>query len=184
MKKIIYVLFPLCSLFWLGFRMDTPVQRVNDLTQRDTTVVPRMDTLPLPADSLRTDSLLKGKADSAALARPAADSLSGVEAISFTGIASFYSSNLDGTKTATGEIFRNSKFTAASNHLKLNTWVRVTNLKNDKTVIVRINDRMHPRMKKKGRVVDLSRIAAKQLDFMKSGLTKVKVEVVPKGTVE
>ncbi len=184
MKKIIYVLFPLCSLFWLGFRMDTPVQKVNGLIQRDTTVVPRTDTLPLPADSVRTDSLLKAGTDSAALAKPATDSLSVVEAISFTGIASFYSSNLDGTKTATGEIFRNSKYTAASNHLKLNTWVRVTNLENNKTVIVRINDRMHPRMKKKGRVVDLSRVAARQLDFMKSGLTKVKVEVVPKGTVE
>ena len=44
------------------------------------------------------------------------------------GIASFYSANLDGTETATGEIFRNSKFTAASNNLKLNTWVKVTNL--------------------------------------------------------
>ncbi len=182
MKKIIYVLIPLCSLFWLGFRMDTPVQKGLGL-QKDTTVIPRTDTLPLPTDSLRIDSLLKARTDSAS-AKPAADSLSGVEAVSFTGIASFYSSNLDGTKTATGEIFRNSKFTAASNHFKLNTWVRVTNLKNNKTVIVRINDRMHPRMKRKGRVVDLSRAAAKQLGFMKSGLTKVKVEVVPKGTVE
>ena len=94
------------------------------------------------------------------------------------GIASFYSSNLDGTETATGEIYRNSKLTGASNNLKLNTWVRVTNLKNGKTVIVRINDRMHPAMKKKGRVIDLSRYAAKKLDFIKDGLTKVKLEVI------
>ena len=73
MKKIIYVLFPLCSLFWLGFRMDTPVQKVNGLIQRDTTVVPRTDTLPLPADSVRTDSLLKAGTDSVALAKPATD---------------------------------------------------------------------------------------------------------------
>ena len=126
-------------------------------------------------DSVKTDSV---KTDSAGIILPI------VPEITITGIASFYSANLDGTKTATGEIFRNSKLTAASNHLKLNTWVRVTNLKNDKSVIVRINDRMHPRMKKKGRVVDLSRAAAKQLDFIKSGLTKVKVEVVPKGTPE
>ncbi len=94
------------------------------------------------------------------------------------GIASFYSANLDGTKTATGEIFRNSRLTGASNNLKLNTWVKVTNLKNGKTVVVRINDRMHPRMKKKGRVIDLSRVAAKKLDFMEDGLTKVKLEVI------
>ncbi len=100
------------------------------------------------------------------------------------GIASFYSSNLDGTKTATGEIFRNSKLTAASNNFKLNTWVRVTNLRNGKCVIVRINDRMHKRMAKKGRVVDLSRAAAKKLDFMKRGLVKVKVEEIDKEDVE
>ncbi len=94
------------------------------------------------------------------------------------GIASFYSASLDGTKTATGEIFRNNKLTGASNNLKLNTWVKVTNLKNGKTVVVRINDRMHPAMKKKGRVIDLSRSAAKKLDFMEAGLTKVKLEVI------
>jgi len=101
-----------------------------------------------------------------------------------TGKASFYSKNLDGTKTATGEIFRNKNFTAASNHFKLNTWVRVTNLKNGKTVVVRINDRMHRKMSKKGRVVDLSRVAASQLGFLGHGITKVKVEVVPKETPE
>lgn len=95
-----------------------------------------------------------------------------------TGIASFYSANLDGTKTATGERYRNKKYTAASNNLKLNTWVLVTNLRNNNSVVVRINDRMHPRMQKKGRVVDLSGIAAKQLDFIVDGLTKVKVEVL------
>jgi rare lipoprotein A (peptidoglycan hydrolase) len=100
------------------------------------------------------------------------------------GIASFYSKNLDGTKTATGEIFKNSKFTGASNHVKLNTWVRVTNLSNGNTVIVRINDRMHPRMAKKGRVIDLSRAAAAELDFMKKGLTKVQLVIVPAKTVD
>lgn len=99
------------------------------------------------------------------------------------GIASFYSANLDGTKTATGEIYRNKKMSAASNHFKLNTWVRVTNLKNNRSVVLRINDRMHPRMKAKGRVVDLSRVAAQKLGFMKSGLTRVKVEPVKKGTL-
>lgn len=100
------------------------------------------------------------------------------------GIASFYSKNLDSTKTATGEIFLNKNFTAASNHFKLNTWVRVTNLRNGKTVIVRINDRMHKKMALRGRVVDLSRAAAEKLSFIKSGLVRVKVVAVPAGTKE
>jgi rare lipoprotein A len=98
------------------------------------------------------------------------------------GIASFYSYNLDSTLTATGEYYTHGKLTAASNHFKLGTWVRVTNLKNGRSVIVRINDRMHKRMAKKGRVVDLSRSAAKLLGFMKGGLTRVQVVKVPKGT--
>lgn len=102
------------------------------------------------------------------------------------GIASFYSLNLDGTKTATGEKFRNEKLTAASNNLPLNTWVKVTNQRNSNTVIIRINDRMHPRMAKKGRVVDLSYRAARILDFVENGLTKVTVDelkVLPKEMV-
>lgn len=97
-----------------------------------------------------------------------------------TGIASFYSKSLDSTKTATGEIFLNSKLTAASNSFKLNTIVKVTNIRNGRSVIVRINDRMHPRMAKKGRIIDLSRAGAKKLGFLKSGLTRVTVEVIPK----
>ena len=61
-----------------------------------------------------------------------------------TGIASFYSANLDSTLTATGEIFLNRKYTAASNIYKLNSIVRVTNLRNGRSVLVRVNDRMHP----------------------------------------
>ena len=94
------------------------------------------------------------------------------------GVASFYSVSLDGTLTATGEKFRNEKLTAASNNLPLNTWVLVTNTKNGKTVILRINDRMHPRMAKKGRVVDVSVRVARKLDFVEAGLTKVKVETL------
>ncbi len=94
------------------------------------------------------------------------------------GKASFYSANLNGTKTATGEIFDNNKMTAASNSFKMNTWVLVTNLSNDKTVIVRINDRMHPKMAKKGRIIDLSHAAAKKLNFLIKGITKVSIEPI------
>jgi rare lipoprotein A len=101
-----------------------------------------------------------------------------------TGIASFYSLNLTGTKTATGERFDNKNMTAASNSFKLNTWVRVTNLRNNTSVIVRINDRMSKHLAKKGRVIDLSRTAARKLKFMKRGLVKVRVEEVDKDTLQ
>lgn len=102
-----------------------------------------------------------------------------------SGIASFYSKSFEGTKTATGEIFRHAKYTAASNSLPLNTWVRVTNLRTSKTVIVRINDRMHPKMARKGRVIDLTSTAAKKIGLTsRIGITKVSLEVVEKDTLE
>lgn len=94
-----------------------------------------------------------------------------------TGIASFYHNKFEGRKTATGETFRQSKFTAASNNFPLGTNVQVTNIKNDKSVIVRINDRMAHSMSRKGRIVDLSTSAAKSIGF-KEGLLKVKIEKI------
>ena len=94
------------------------------------------------------------------------------------GISSFYNSKFNGRATSMGERFYNNKYTAACNLYKLNTIVRVTNLRNGKTVLVRINDRMHPNMLRKGRVIDLSQSAAKQLVFNSKGLVKVKVEAI------
>lgn len=91
------------------------------------------------------------------------------------GMASFYASKFHGRKTASGEIYRNELFTAACNVLPLNTWVRITNLSNNNSVIARINDRLHPKNK---RLVDLSKSAATQLGYVSNGLTKVKVEVL------
>jgi rare lipoprotein A len=93
------------------------------------------------------------------------------------GQASYYANKFEGRKTANGEIFRHSKLTAACNALPLGTWIRITNLKNGKSVVVRTNDRLH---KKTRRLVDLTRTAAQKLGFIKSGLTRVKVEVLKK----
>lgn len=93
------------------------------------------------------------------------------------GTASYYSNSFNGRKTANGEIFSQQKMTAACNVLPLGTWIRVTNLRNGRSVIVKTNDRLHSRMK---RVVDLSRVAAEKLGYIKSGLTRVKVEVLGK----
>lgn len=94
------------------------------------------------------------------------------------GTASFYSARFEGKKTASGEPFTNKGYTAASNNLPLGTWVKVTNTRNGKSVVVKINDKMHPKMKKKGRVIDLTRAAAQKLQFLGKGLTKVRLEVV------
>ena len=93
------------------------------------------------------------------------------------GTASYYANKFQGRKTANGEIFNQQKLTAACNVLPLGTWIRVTNLKNKSTVVVKVNDRLHGRMK---RAVDLSREAARQLGFLNAGLAKVKVEVLEK----
>ena len=101
-----------------------------------------------------------------------------VELNRITGIASFYSTNLNGTLTSNGERFHNSKLTAACNLFKLNTIVRVTNLRNGAYVLVRINDRMHPKMLQKGRIIDLSQAAAKKLIINTKGLVKVTIEAI------
>lgn len=98
----------------------------------------------------------------------------------FYGQASFYANKFNGRRTASGEIFDQKKFTCACNGLPLGTWVKITNLKNKRTVIVKINDRIHPKMR---RVVDLSKAAAQNLGYISSGLTRVKVEVVDKKSI-
>ena len=98
----------------------------------------------------------------------------------FYGTASFYNDKFNGKRTANGEVFNQKKMTAACNKLPLGTWVKVTNLQNNKVVEVKINDRLH---KKMNRLIDLSKIAAKKLNFISKGITRVKVEVItPKKT--
>lgn len=91
------------------------------------------------------------------------------------GVASYYHDKFVGRQTSTGEIFSNDKYTAASNTLSLNTYVKVTNINNGKILYVRINDRMH---KSNKRLIDMASICAKRLGYHYDGLAKVKVEVV------
>lgn len=92
-----------------------------------------------------------------------------------SGMASFYNDKFEGKTTASGEIFSQSKLTAAHKTLPFQTKVKVTNLANKKSVIVTINDR-GPFVE--GRILDLSKKAAKQLDFIENGIAKVKLEVL------
>jgi len=167
MKTIVYLIVLLVFLLPSGARLEP----LGMPSFRDT--IPA-DTIPLQS----RDTSLQVQDSSLVII---GDTLSSLDSFKITGkpikgVASYYSKKFEGRKTANGDIFRHSKMTAASNHFKLNTLVKVTNLRNNKSVIVLINDRMHHKMKKKGRVVDLTTHAAKELDFMKKGLTKVVVQ--------
>jgi rare lipoprotein A len=91
------------------------------------------------------------------------------------GKASYYYGKWIGRKTANGEIYRRHDITAAHKTLPFNTKVRVTNQRNDKSVIVRINNR-GPFIK--GRILDLSLAAAQQIGMTKAGVVPVKAEVL------
>ena len=94
------------------------------------------------------------------------------------GISSFYAEDFHGKLTANGEVYDMYGLTAAHKTMPLNTICRVTNLENDKSLILRINDR-GPYVK--GRILDCSYGAAKKLDFINQGTTMVKIEVIEWG---
>ncbi len=93
-----------------------------------------------------------------------------------SGKASFYADYFEGKFTACGEVFKQHELTAAHKSLPFHTLVRVTNLHNGNEVVVRINDR-GPFVQ--GRIIDLSHAAATALDFVRQGITDVRVEIVP-----
>ena len=94
------------------------------------------------------------------------------------GIASYYGSKFHKKRTANGEIFNMYQVSAAHKTLPLGTKVRVINLKNGKSLTMRINDR-GPFAK--GRIIDLSYKAAQKLGFVNQGTTKVRIEVLRLG---
>ncbi|OQP63138.1 hypothetical protein A3860_24915 [Niastella vici] len=93
------------------------------------------------------------------------------------GVASFYADKFEGQRTCTDEIFTQKRLTAACNTLPLNCWIKVTNLRNKKSVMVWINDRMHP---SNPRLIDMSKSAAVALGYTGHGLTRVKITYLGK----
>jgi len=92
-----------------------------------------------------------------------------------TGIASWYGHPYHGRRAANGEVYDMEKLTAAHRTLAFGTWVRVHNLDNGKRVEVRITDR-GPFIR--GRIIDLSRAAAREMEMIGPGLAKVRLEVI------
>jgi rare lipoprotein A len=91
------------------------------------------------------------------------------------GIASYYGDEFHGKKTASGEIYNKWDFTCAHRKLTFGTKLKVTNLENKKSIIVRVNDR-GPFAK--NRIIDLSYAAAKAIDMITKGTVRVKIEVL------
>ena len=108
-----------------------------------------------------------------AAGNPAAGSLVGKEE---TGIAVFYNDNLVGRPLTSGEKYDKNALTGAHRTLPLGTMVEVTNLKNGKSVVVRINDRGPHGPKTE--IIDVSGRAAQELDMVKDGRAKIKLKVV------
>lgn len=95
-----------------------------------------------------------------------------------TGKASFYADKFEGGPTASGEKYKHNKLTAAHKTLPFGTRVKVTNIANNQTVEVTINDR-GPYVE--NRVIDLSKAAAEKLGFVNQGIADVKIEVIDAG---
>lgn len=97
------------------------------------------------------------------------------EAITETGVASWYGVDFQGNPTASGEIYDMNGLTAASRDLPVGTKLKVTNLRNKRSLVLRVNDR-GPYIP--GRFLDVSKAAAERLGFLTAGLALVETEVV------
>jgi len=104
-------------------------------------------------------------------------SVSGADDL-FYGESSYYADKFHGRQTANGEIFDMYKKTAAHKTWPFNTMLEVTNLENNQSVIVRVNDRGPY---KRGRILDLSYGAAKEIDMISRGVVEVKIKILQWG---
>jgi rare lipoprotein A len=92
------------------------------------------------------------------------------------GLASFYSYGFHGRRTSTGERFDARQFTAASNHFPLGTLVAVSRADNGRCAIVKVNDRMHAKHRR--RIIDVARGVAEYLEMLRAGVVMVRVAAV------
>jgi rare lipoprotein A len=103
---------------------------------------------------------------------------SGKILLTLEGVASYYADDYHGKQTSNGEVYDMNDLTAAHRTFPFGTKVRVTNLENKKTVVVRVNDRGPF---KEERIIDLSLGAAKELDLIRMGTARVRLEVLEWG---
>ena len=137
-------------------------------------VSPRFATKSTPSSSQGTSSAEGAKSDAGKTSR----NPTGKVLLTLEGVASYYADAYNGKKTSNGETYDMNDLTAAHRTFPYGTKVRVTNLENNKSVIVRINDRGPF---KEERIIDVSLAAARELDLIKAGTAKVKLEVIEWG---
>jgi rare lipoprotein A len=111
--------------------------------------------------------------------RPVATSGGGEGDESTEGLASYYSASLEGRPTASGEPYRGAELTCAHRAYRFGTRLEVTNLENGRSVVVEVNDR-GPFVK--GRIIDLSVAAARELGMVERGVVRVRIKRLPPGS--
>jgi len=121
-------------------------------------------------------TVVKKKKTTSEKDKSVADASSTVSTMATTGVASYYHNKFNGRKTASGEVFSNNKLTAAHRTYPFGTYLKVTNVVNGKSVVVKVNDR-GPFTK--GRELDLSKRAFMEItDNKNKGLIQVDIEIV------
>lgn len=160
------IVFPFCFLLILGGCAASP-RFVSKGTSADTTV------------SVQTDGT--GSRGAATAETPRVRAPEGKALLTLEGVASYYAHEFHGRLTSNGETFDMNSLTAAHRTLPFGTRVRVTNLENSKAIEVRINDRGPF---KEGRIIDLAMGAAKELDMIRNGTARVRLEVLEWGKGE
>ncbi len=138
---------------------------------------PRFATRSTPPASRTDGTQGNAKSDEPKSSQPLRTP-SGKVLLTLDGVASYYADDYNGKQTSNGEVYDMNDLTAAHRTFPFGTKVRVTNLENKKNVVVRVNDRGPF---KEGRIIDLSLEAAKELDLMRMGTAKVRLEVLEWG---
>ena len=172
MKRSLKIFIPLCFVIFLTSTSCAVIENsVGSNGNRSAYYTPKNWYIPIQKGGASSNvSAEKKPAIVAAPARP-----SGPVSYVNEGVASWYGPNFHGKQTANGEIYDQHGLTAAHKYLPLNSLVKVTNLENNKQVIVRINDR-GPYAK--DRILDGSYMVAQKLGYDIAGTTRVKLEVI------
>ena len=166
------ILFCIVILFWLA-ACSTP-SRYSQAVDSTPVYTDRILSLPEPSP-IREPLSRRGNASQYEVWGKTYQVQLGLEQYQQTGIASWYGQKFHGHETSNGEIFDVYQFTAAHKTLPLPSYVKVTNLDNQKSIIVRVNDRgpFH-----EDRLIDLSYAAAVKLDFHNQGTASVAIEMI------
>ncbi|GAA5219219.1 septal ring lytic transglycosylase RlpA family protein [Corallincola platygyrae] len=177
MKRLAY--YVLCSSIWLalaGCSSSGSGGRYHVADDHSPDSPPELDALVEPTPRYEPKSRQGNKSYKVRGIRYQV--MNSAEGFADEGTASWYGAKFHGHLTSNGEIYDMYSLSAAHKTLPLPTYVRVTNLANDRSVIVRVNDRgpFHG-----DRIIDLSYAAAYKLDMLKSGTANVKIEAITPG---